>query len=251
MLPRTPSNRTRTRPALLEGYRERVFIGHLTSERRRHSGPPAGSDFVGVLRPSASVNGLYGRSEAAQSTIFYSMPGVSLRRYRHSYRPSDKTRSIGRADKQRRMALTQFRRFERVLCPPPHVAFQPIVRTVGFCADGATNGSITNWLRASLLKDSRLSARMVAFPFFFDQISWIEVMIFSNGTKPIGPPPFLACRASVGNRKATANLSGVRNRSAVGRCRALFMPIARTLIVVRPPSGRSRNDSPRTGDLEE
>jgi hypothetical protein len=72
-------------------------------------------------------------------------------------------------------------------------------------------------------------------PSFVDQISWVEVMIFSNGTKQIaktGRLHFLAGRATVGNRKATANLSGIGDRSAVGRFHTLFMPIARTLILV-------------------
>jgi hypothetical protein len=45
------------------------------------------------------------------------------------------------------------------------------------------------------------------------------------------PPPFLADRASAGNRKVTANLKGVGDRVAVGRFHALFMPIERTLIL--------------------
>jgi len=58
-------------------------------------------------------------------------------------------------------------------------------------------------------------------------------VIFSNGTKPIAVTAYrpLAGRASVRNRKATANLSGIGDRSAVGRFDALFMPIARTLIL--------------------
>jgi hypothetical protein len=149
---------------------------------------------------------------------------ADLRRRRHSCR-------FGRAGEQRRMALAQFRRFERVLSAPPLVAFQPIVRTVRFCADGAMTGSITKWLRASLLKDSRLNVRMVACSHSFLTKSHGS-RSSSSRTARSRPPPFLAGRASAANRKATANLAGVRNRSAVGGCRALFMPTARTLILV-------------------
>jgi hypothetical protein len=47
-----------------------------------------------------------------------------------------------------------------------------------------------------------------------------------------GPPPFLAGRASVGQRKATANLREVGDRLAVGHFHAPFMPMARMLILV-------------------
>jgi hypothetical protein len=97
-----------------------------------------------------------------------------------------------------------------------------------FCAGEATTRAIANWQYASLLKDSQLNARLVARSHTFcDPFYGSDVMIVSNGQ-----PPFLADRASVGNRKATANLRGIGDRLAVGRFHALFMPIARTLILV-------------------